>query len=66
MKVKIVIIGCPNGIDKVREFRLKGVWSERQNKHTHTYTHTHTHIYIYIYIYIYIKWSDVDKRKLVI
>jgi hypothetical protein len=58
MKVKIVIIGCPNGIDKVREFRLKGVWSERQNKHTH--------IYIYIYIYIYIKWSDVDKRKLVI
>jgi hypothetical protein len=56
MKVKIVIIGCPNGIDKVREFRLKGVWSERQNKHTHMYTHT----------YIYIKWSDVDKRKLVI
>jgi hypothetical protein len=54
MKVKIVIIGCPNGIDKVREFRLKGVWSERQNKHTHTHTH------------IYIKWSDVDKRKLVI
>jgi hypothetical protein len=54
MKVKIVIIGCPNGIDKVREFRLKGVWSERQNKHTHTHT------------YIYIKWSDVDKRKLVI
>lgn len=52
MKVKIVIIGCPNGIDKVREFRLKGVWSERQNKHTHTHT--------------YITWSDVDKRKLVI